>query len=177
MTTHHDVTTGPVDPQWLGDFIQRWTDAWNSHEPGNLLALMTEDIVYDDSAWPKQMRGHDDVREFLEHTWTAFPDLEFEEFEGPFVHPGEEKAAFYWRGTGTHSGAISPPGLNPTGRRIEFEGADIHEYRDGKVCRLRIVFDMAGLMRQLGALPDQGGREEKVLIGMTNLRGKLPGRG
>ena len=44
---------------------------------------------------------------------------------------------------------LDPPGLAPTGKRMEFDGADFHEYRDGKVARLRIVFDMAAGMRQL----------------------------
>ena len=164
-----------LDREWLDDFIQRWEAAWNSHDPERLLALMTEDIVYDDSAWPKQMRGHGDVREFLEHTWQGLPDLRFELVDGPYLAPDEPKAAFYWRGTATHEGALDPPGLAATGKRIEFEGADTHEYRDGKVARLRIVFDMAGAMRQLGVLPPAGGRQERMLAKVTNLRGKLPG--
>src|SRR3954453_22922587 len=67
-----------ADAAWVEEFAQRWLDAWNSHEQDRLLGLMTEDIVYDDSAWPTQMRGHSDVREFLDHTWRALPDLRFE---------------------------------------------------------------------------------------------------
>ena len=78
--------------EWLEDFIQRWEAAWNSHEPERLLELMTEDIVYDDSAWPRTMRGHGDVREFLEFTWRAFPDLRFEMSDGPYISPGTAKS-------------------------------------------------------------------------------------
>ena len=173
--TQQAVSTG-IDSAWVGGFLERWTDAWNSHEPDRLLGLMTEDIVYDDSAWPVTMRGHADVREFVDHTWRAFPDLRFEIREGPYVHAGEQKAAFWWNGHGTHTGPLDPPGLAATGKRIEFDGADFHEYRDGKVARLRIVFDMAGAMRQLGVLPPPGGTQERVLAKVTNLRGKLPSR-
>jgi steroid delta-isomerase-like uncharacterized protein len=177
MAQQQDVTTGRgVAPEWLDGFIKRWEAAWDSHEPDRVLALMTEDIVYEDSAWPRTMRGHADVREFLEHVWRGMPDTHFEWLEGPFLHPSEPKAAFYWRGTGTHTGPVDPPGLKATGKSVEFYGADFHEYRDEKVARLKIVFDMADVMRQLGALPAEGGREEKMLIGMTNLRGKLPSR-
>jgi steroid delta-isomerase-like uncharacterized protein len=138
---------------------------------------MTEDIVYDDSAWPTQMRGHSDVREFLDHTWRALPDLTFELLEGPYLHPRDDKAAFWWRGTATHTGPLDPPGLQATGKRLAFDGADFHEYRDGKVARLRIVFDMADGMRQLGVLPPAGGKQERMLAKVTNLRGKLPGSG
>lgn len=36
---------------------------------------MSEDIEYRDDAWQKTMRGHADVREFLDAVWTAFPDM------------------------------------------------------------------------------------------------------
>jgi steroid delta-isomerase-like uncharacterized protein len=162
-----------LDRAWVAEFTERWLGAWRSHDPERLLALMADDIVYDDSAWPTTMRGHADVREFLEHSWRAFPDLRFELKQGPFVHADEPKAAFWWDGFGTHTGPVDPPGLAPTGKQLRFDGADFHEYRDGKVARLRIVFDMADVSRQLGVLPPAGGREERALAKLANLRGKV----
>jgi steroid delta-isomerase-like uncharacterized protein len=161
-----------LDQAWLDEFILRWETAWNSHDPDTLLGLMTEDIVYEDSAWPTTMRGHADVRAFLDFAWRAFPDIRFETVEGPYITPGQPKAAFYWRGTGTHTGPMDPPGFAPTGRRIEFNGADFHEYRDGQVCRLRIVFDAMDVGRQIGTLPKAGSPVEKAgaaaqRLGMT----------
>ena len=151
-----------LDRGWVEEFVKRWEDAWNSHEPDRVLELMTEDIVYDDSAWPTTMRGHGDVRQFLEFAWRAFPDLRFESAGGPFIAFGEPKAAFQWAASATHTGPIDPPGFAPTGKRIEFDGADFHEYRDGRVCRLRIVLDMMDLGRQLGTLPKAGSPMEKA---------------
>jgi steroid delta-isomerase-like uncharacterized protein len=159
--TSVEPATG-VDRGFVVDFAERWEAAWNSHQPDRLLELMTEDIVYDDSAWPRTMRGHDDVREFLGAVWRAMPDLEFQMLEGPFLLEGEPKAAFYWKGTGTFTGPLDPPGFAPTGARILFEGCDLHEYRDGRVCRLRIVFDMMDVSRQIGMLPAPGSRLEKA---------------
>ena len=160
MTETH--TAPELDQSFVADFFERWAAAWNSHDPEQLLALMTEDIVYDDSAWPRTMHGHDDVREFLASAWRALPDLEFRMTEGPFVLAGEPKAAFYWTGTGTFTGPLDPPGFAPTGARIEFDGFDLHEYRDGRVCRLRILFDMLDVSRQIGLMPQQGSRLEKA---------------
>ena len=151
-----------LDQAWVEDFARRWETAWNSHEQDRLLALMTDDIVYDDSAWPTTMHGHGDVRTFLDYAWGAFPDLRFLMTEGPYIVPGQPKAAFEWKGAGTHTGPLDPPGLAPTGRAIEFEGADFHEYRDGRVCRLSILFDMADVSRQLGMLPKPGSAAEKA---------------
>ena len=96
-------TTSEATPsiEWIRDFATRWLDAWNSHEVDRLLALMSEDIEYRDDAWPKPMRGHADVREFVEVSWRAMPDMTFELLAGPYVIPGEPRAAFHWRGWAT----------------------------------------------------------------------------
>jgi hypothetical protein len=86
----------------------------------------------------------------------------FEWADGPIIVPGEPKAAFYWKGGGTHSGPLDPPGFAATGKRVEFEGADFHEYREGRVCRLRISFDMMDVGRQLGTVPKAGSRVEQA---------------
>lgn len=156
-------TDQPPSLDWIRDFTQRWLEAWNSHEPDRLLALMTEDIEYRDDSWPKTMHGHADVREFLEAIWRATPDMTFELLAGPYVIPGEPRAAFHWRGGGTHTGPLEPPGFAPTGRAWELDGVDFHEYRDGRVHRLRIAFDMLSASRQLGLMPATGSRAERAL--------------
>ena len=163
-----------IDTEWVQEFAERWLAAWNSHQVERVLELMTEDIVYDDSAWPVTMRGHDDVREFITHTWTAFPDMRFEGLGGPLVAGDGPRAAFWWRGEATNTGPIDPPGVPPTGRRMVLEGADFHEYRDGKVARLRIVFDMADCARQLGLLPARGSRAVALMVSARRLRARLP---
>lgn len=160
-----ETSTSPaagIDLEFLGEFAERWEGAWNSHQPERVLELMTEEIVYDDSAWPQTMRGHGDVRQFLESVWRGMPDLRFELIEGPFPHPTEPAAVSYWKGSGTFTGPLEPPGFAPTGARIEFDGFDLQEYRDGRVCRLRIVTDMLDVSRKLGLMPPQGSRAEKA---------------
>ena len=66
-----------------------------------------------------------------------------------------------------------PPGIPATGKRIEFEGADFHEYRDGKVAKLRIVFDMSDLGRQLGLLPGPGSAGERAMVAVSKVRAKI----
>jgi steroid delta-isomerase-like uncharacterized protein len=162
-----------VDTAWVEEFAERWAAAWNSHDPEQLFELMTDDIVYDDSAWPETMRGKPDVRQFLDYTWRAFPDMEFEAVGGPLVASDGPRAAFWWRGTATHSGPIDPPGIPATGKRVEFEGADFHEYRDGKVARLRIVFDMSDVARQLGVLPPPGSAGERALVLVERVKARV----
>lgn len=168
--------TAAVDLEFAQEFIQRWADAWNSHQPDRVLALMATDIVYDDTAWPRTMHGHADVRDFLEHMWRAFPDLHFDAVGGPYLHPSEPQVAWMWRGAGTQTGPIDPPGVPATRRRMEIEGFDLHTYRDGIVSRLWIGFDMATAMRQLGALPERGSRAERAMARLARLRARLGAR-
>jgi SnoaL-like domain len=124
--------------------------------------------VYDDFTWPVTMRGHDDVRRFLRVAWRAFPDMRFELVEGPYLR-GEDKAAFWWRGEGTFTGPLDPPGFAPTGKPWRLDGVDFHEYRDGLISRLVIIFDMAEGSQQVGLLPAPGGRAERVAVGLQRL--------
>ena len=87
--------------------------------------------------------------------------MRFELLEGPYLL-GENKAAFWWRGTATLTGPLDPPGFAPTGKRFDIDGADFHEYRDGKVARLKIVFDNMDVGRQLGLLPAAGSRADRA---------------
>jgi steroid delta-isomerase-like uncharacterized protein len=167
------VESQGVSAEFLEDFLPRYGDAWNSHDPERLLATMTDDIAYEDDAWPKVMHGHADVREFLEHVWRAVPDLEFEVLSGPYVMPDEPKAAFEWRGHGTMLGPMDPPGFAPTGHRFEFTGGDFQEYRDGKICRLRIVYDNMKLGQQLGILPPAGSRGERAFAAVQRLQERI----
>lgn len=127
--------------EWIRDFEKRFFEAWNSRQVDRVLELMTEDIEYRDDHWYKTMRGHADARQALDAYWIAFPDLTFEVMEGPYVIPGQPRAATYWRGSGTHTGRFDPPGFGATGRRWQGDGVNISEYRDGRLCRLRICTD------------------------------------
>jgi steroid delta-isomerase-like uncharacterized protein len=145
------------------ELVASWLDAWNSHEPDRVLSLLTVDVEARDDSWPTPMHGHDQVREFVTALWRAVPDMAFELLDGPYVIPGEPRASFHWRGTGTFTGRMDPPGFAPTGRHWEIDGADFHEYRDGRICRLRVVFDLMSVSRQLGVMPTSGSRAERAM--------------
>ncbi|QSE77807.1 ester cyclase [Rhodococcus koreensis] len=162
-----------LDPPWVDEFVERWGNAWNAHDPAQLLELLTDDIVYHDSAWPTIMRGKTDVREFLDHTWRAFPDLTFELIAGPHIAGDGPRAAYWWQATATHQSPIDPPGIPATGTHIKFDGVDIHEYPDGKIATLRIICNMNDIAMQLGLLPAPGSTAEKILVGMHKLRSRL----
>ena len=158
------VTRQTPSADWIRDFIGRWLDAWNSHEPHRVVSFLTEDVEIRDDSWPKTMHGLRDAREFLQALWRATPDMTFELLAGPYVIPGEPRASFHWRGRGTFTGPMDPPGFAPTGRAWEVDGVDFQEYRDGRIARLRVVFDLMTVSRQLGVMPATGSRSERAMV-------------
>jgi steroid delta-isomerase-like uncharacterized protein len=151
-----ETTTAPetITTEWAADFGERWFAAWSSQQPGQVLELITDDIVFDDSYWPQTMRGHAQVREYAELLFRAFPDLTFVSAAAPLVASDGPWAMLLWRSWATNTGPLDPLGLPATGKRYEGVGAEFHEYRDGKLARLMVVFDAADIMRQLGLLPE-----------------------
>jgi predicted ester cyclase len=152
-----DTEATPVDEVVVGNLIQRVVPAFNAHDADGFVAVMTEDVVFEHSAAPAPMHGRAEVSAFYRNNiWTAFPDVTIELMDGPFFHPHAPRISFNWFAAGTHTGPLDPPGLAPTGKRVEFDVREIAEIRKGLVGRIRLVVDMADVMRQLGMLPAPG---------------------
>jgi steroid delta-isomerase-like uncharacterized protein len=156
------AAVSPVDVGFARSFAERWVAAWNTRDPASVLALCTDDVVWDDPVLPEPVRGHEPVREFLRSTWRGFPDLAFAGVGAPYVKLDDDAAALRWRVTGTMLGPIEPPGLAPTGARIEGEGIDLYRFRGELLAEYTTVYDLSSWMRAMGLLPEPGGRMERV---------------
>jgi steroid delta-isomerase-like uncharacterized protein len=154
--------------EFVRNFIARWQDAWNSHEPERVVALCTEDIVLSDPALSEPARGRDAVRRYLEDTWRAFPDLTITTPEPGLVDVEGRRVALPWRITGTMLGP-DPSGFAPTGARAEVAGVDLYDFREGLLARIRTTYDIMGWGRQLGLVPPRGSRAERVAIHLQRL--------
>lgn len=78
----------------------------------------------------------------------AFPDLRM--IEADSIKEGD-KAAFRWLLSGTHTGEFM--GVAATGRRVEAMGMDIVRLSDGEIAEHWGEFDVMGLLRQIGVIP------------------------
>ncbi|MET0757212.1 MAG: ester cyclase [Mycobacterium sp.] len=167
----------PVDEVLVNSLVQRVVPAFNAHDAEGFVAVMTEDVVFEHSAAPAPMHGRAEVSAYYTNNiWKAFPDVTMELMDGPFFHPRAPRISFNWFAVGTHTGLLDPPGLAPTGKRVEFDVREIAEIRDGLVSRVRLVVDMAAVMRQLGMLPAPGTRGERAFAMMQRLQMKLSRR-
>jgi steroid delta-isomerase-like uncharacterized protein len=165
------VTAGATTAgeRFARDFADRWQKAWNTRDPDQVTALCTEDVVWDDPITDRAERGRAAVAEYLRNVWRAFPDLEFTWPEGPYASFQGIKLALHWRLTGAMLGPMDPPGFAPTGRRIDLEGVDLIELRDGLCCAYQGFFDRQSVAQQVGIAPSSGSQAERVAVGAQRL--------
>ncbi len=173
--TKHEIRLVPLDEAFANGFLERLRAIFNAHDLDAFVGLMAEDVVFE-HPWAGTMRRLAEIRTFYERFWKAFPDLRVDPENGPFFHPHAPRITIIWLGTGTHTGPLDPPGLPPTGMRIQGHVWEMLEFRDGLLSRIGQAFDTAGFMRQLGVLPAQGSRAERGIIALQRLRMKLSRR-
>lgn len=147
--------------------------AWNRRELDAFLALLTDDVVWDDPAMPEPATGKEAVRQFSHAVLRAFPDFRYEIRHPICTAADGTRCAVPWRITGTHSAALTPPGYAPTGRRADFEGVDLIDVRDGRVCRIVTLFNVLVPAEQLLAVqlrPRPGSWTERVAVWAQRVR-------
>jgi steroid delta-isomerase-like uncharacterized protein len=109
-------------------FVDRFNTVWNGHDVDGILAMMTDDVVFEASfgkdPWGTRITGKRAVREFLEEMFQRIPDVRWDE-RHHFAHP--ELAVVEWLTTGTPRG----------GTRYEVQGCDVLALRDGRIAAKR----------------------------------------
>lgn len=127
------------------DAANAYFDAWNTRDPGAVLASLAEGATYKDPITERPVSG-DALREYMETLWAAFPDLNFEIKSA--AEMGNGRVAAEWTMRGTNHGPFR--GLPPTGKSVETTGSDFIETVAGKVTSVVGYFDGGAVPRQLG---------------------------
>ena len=115
--------------------------------------IYASDFVDHDLVLPQEMHGPEEMKEYVGMYRSAFPDLkvtlEDQVAEG-------DKVVNRWTAQGTHRGEYM--GVAPTGKEVEFAGIHISRINEeGQIAENWEVYDLMGLMRQIGAVstPEQ----------------------
>jgi steroid delta-isomerase-like uncharacterized protein len=130
--------------------LDGWAAAWSSHDAEKVIALFTDDCVFEDVTFNVVLRGKEQLRGFADGAFNAVPDITFE-LTGRVA--AGERAAIEWVMAGTHVGDF--PGLPATGKRFSVRGATILELESGKISRESDYWDAATFMKQVGLLASQ----------------------
>lgn len=150
------------------DFLQKYVSAFARRRSDEVVALMTDDVVWSDPGMVTSPAvGKEAVAHFLQATWEAFPDARFDHPSAvPFLFAclgRTDVFAIPWLLSGTMTGPIRPPGFAPTGRSFSIKGIDIWRFRGDSLCAIDTYYDLADMARQIGVLPPRGSSAEKRL--------------
>lgn len=126
--------------------VRRHLDAENNYRLKETLDTLTPDCVFEDMALGERVEGHAGATEYYERWWHAFPDLTWHPVRRYMTEAGLISEVI---ARGTHRGDFY--GLEPTGRGIELAVVIIVDFRDGRMSGERLYYDIATLLRQLGA--------------------------
>ena len=108
----------------LFQLLDRFADAWNRHDLDALMAMMTDDCVFEASAGPhvngQRSEGPRAVRAAYAAVFEAFPDAHW---ANPRHVIAGHRGVSEWTFTGTRQ----------DGTRVEVAGCDLFTFRDGKI--------------------------------------------
>lgn len=133
----------------LATFADVINQAWNSHNVESVLRFYSTEYVGDDVGQASLLRGHTGLRTMLDTYWRAFPDLRFVCKDCILQ---DSRLFAVWVAEGTHQGTIM--NIPPTGHRVEVRGMSILEVKEGLIVRAQSVWDVAGMLRHMGLLPE-----------------------
>lgn len=121
----------------------------NDEDPSAVEELLAEDFVLR-LPGHAPMTGREAFRQAVNEWRAAFPDwhVSIEEL----IAEGD-KVAGRWRCEATHRGTLM--GIPATGRRVSWTANDILRIDGRRIVENTAEEDMLGLMRQLGAIPEQ----------------------
>src|SRR5687767_9481925 len=143
----------PATPAALPPLLAEWEAAMATHDPDRILALYTNDAVWEEVPLNLVARGPEEIRAHLERLFAATPDIAYDVTAG-FV--AGDRAAAEWAITGTLTGDF--PGLPPgAGQSFAVRGVSVYELSGGKIARYTEYWDAYAFLVQLGALPAPGG--------------------
>lgn len=165
QTAAHDRLT----PEGARALFEHIYEVVNERDTRRIPEIFTEDIEFQDDAWPQVMRGHAEVEEFLRALWRAMPDLRFELVEGPYLAENGRHAAARVRVAGTVTGPVDPPGFAPTDSPMTTEFAAFYELEGERIKRERVILNMNDVGTQFGALPPPGSPGERIGVLLQRL--------
>jgi steroid delta-isomerase-like uncharacterized protein len=138
-----------VDGGELQELIDRYNDAWNDHDVDAIVAMHTEDSVFENHVTGDVNVGREQIADAIRGIFKVFPDLEF---EGRRQYIRDDLVVQEWTARGTQEGTMTRGGVKvePTGKRVEYKGMDVIPIEKGLIARKDVYSDSITLLRQLG---------------------------
>lgn len=159
----------------LRQFAKAHFDAWNAHDVDAAVALVTDDVVWDDPSFDTPAHGKEEMAARMRAVFVAFPDMHFPD-ELAHVHTNvkDGEGVLTWTFTATMTGHLDAPEgrLPATGKSIKVSGATLNRFRGDLLSHFTMYYDSLGMMQQLGLLPETSGIGFKAVVLADVLAGK-----
>jgi len=131
--------------------IKDYILAINSHDVNKILSFWADDGIREDVALEIINHGKKEVTAFYNTAFVNFPDWKVE-LKSVFGAGDWAVLEYVLSGTQVHS---SQPVVPATGKTFSFRGAEIFQFRNGKISKASDYYNMATIMQQLGLMPAQ----------------------
>ena len=126
--------------------IQRWLDElWDQADFSVATELLTEDFKRHSEGYPAV--GPEAYAAIIKSCHDGFPDTRITLVD---MIAENDKVFVRWHWTGTHTAEFR--GVPASGKEINVYGADLIQFRDGKISDIWPLFDPLRLMLQIGAI-------------------------
>jgi steroid delta-isomerase-like uncharacterized protein len=132
------------------ELAERYSQAWNDHDLDAIMALHTEDTVFDlHQAGVEPAVGQEAVRGVFDFLLKAWPDTRFETQR---LTVREDFYVSEWVLTGTLSlpWQIGDTVIQPRGQKLSFPGVDIMSCENGKIKLKSCWLDVVSMQKQFG---------------------------
>ena len=123
---------------------QKWIDGWNATSPDALIGAFTPDATYEDVAFGLKKTGSAELRELHQHFHASVGGM-YVKLVGS--HVSGARGTIEWLFGGKDIGMFK------TGKPFEVRGVSLVEVRGGRISSDRDYYDVATIMKQVGALP------------------------
>ncbi|HTX39874.1 MAG TPA: ester cyclase [Bryobacteraceae bacterium] len=140
--------------------VARWfEEVWNRGRADLIDELRAPDAVAIGlGEGNEESRGEAPFKIFYSNLRQTLPDLHVQIHD---ILAEGDKVAVRITAEGTHTGSVlGPP---PSGRRVRFGGILIVRLSGGKIAEAWNSLDQLGLLKQLGAIPAEGLREDFLI--------------
>jgi steroid delta-isomerase-like uncharacterized protein len=126
--------------------------AWTAHDANAWVSLFADDFVWHDWTTPEPIRDREAALQYFNGWMKAFPDMRVTTVDRVI---GDDAVAAEIEFSGTNSGPLVMGGMElpPTNKSVTGRGSYIARVRDGKIVEFRSHPDAAGMMMQLGLMP------------------------
>ncbi len=137
-----------MTPNEIKTFISNYTqEVWNQHNVKAMDTYYSTAYIHHDVSGP-DVRTLEDYKNWATMLLTGLSDFKVE-INDLIAEPG--KAVKQWTATGIHNNSFA--GIPPTGKKMKFSGVSIYRLEENRIVESWYVYDMLGLLTQLGAMP------------------------